>query len=201
MIKNIIFDVGKVLVEWDCDSAFRQLGFDEKTLNAVAEATVRSDDWAEYDRSLYSTKEELARFLKKAPEYEKEIRLFWDNIGLPVYQYDYARPWIRDLKSKGYRIYILSNYSQWTYENTQEALSFLEDVDGRVFSFEVHQIKPEPKIYRSLLDKYQLDPKECVFIDDRAENTEAAEAFGIHTICFTSKEAAEEELRTYGVEQ
>ena len=54
------------------------------------------------------------------------------------------------MKNKGYRVYILSNYSHYTYENTKEALSFLEDVDGALFSFEVHQIKPEAEIYRSL---------------------------------------------------
>lgn len=60
MIKNIILDVGKVLVEWDCDSAFRKLGFDDKTLNEVADATVRSADWNEYDRSLLDEEEQLA---------------------------------------------------------------------------------------------------------------------------------------------
>lgn len=72
-------------------------------------------------------------------------------------------------------MYILSNYGKWTYEHTAEALSFLSDVDGQVFSFEVHQIKPEPEIYRTLLDKFNLVADECVFLDDRRENIEAAE--------------------------
>ena len=90
-------------------------------------------------------------------------------------------------------------YGKWTYEHTAEALSFLSDVDGQVFSFEVHQIKPEPEIYRTLLDKFNLVADECVFLDDRRENIEAAETQGIHTVLFTTYQDALEKLKTYGV--
>lgn len=199
MIKNIIFDVGKVLVEWDCDSAFRKLGFDEKTLEAVAEATVRSADWNEFDRSILSAEEQLAFFIRKAPEYEQEIRLFWNNIEKAIYQYDYSKKWIGALKEKGYHVYILSNYAGHTYEKTTKALSFLEDVDGAVFSFQVHQIKPEPEIYRSLLDKFHLEPTECVFLDDRQENLDAAKKQGINGILFCTYGEAVQQLEEYGV--
>lgn len=199
MIKNIILDVGKVLVEWEPETAFRKLGFDEETSRIVAEATVLSPDWNELDRSALSDEEFLAKFIGKAPEYEKEIRRMWDNIGLPIYQYEYSRPWIQRMKQNGYRVYILSNYPRWTYENTTEALSFLKDVDGAVFSFQVQQIKPEPEIYRSLLEKYGLKPEECVFLDDRQENIDAAAAQGIAGIRFTTYEAAIGALEKYGV--
>lgn len=163
MIHNIIFDVGKVLVEWDCDRAFEQLGITGEVKEAVAEATVRSDDWNEYDRSLYTPEEQLAFFIKKAPAYEKELRLFWENIGLPIRRYSYTIPWIRELKAAGYQVYILSNYAAWTYENTKEDLCFLKEVDGAVFSYEVHQIKPEKEIYQALLEKYHLVPEESLF--------------------------------------
>lgn len=194
MIKNIILDVGKVLVEWDTHMAFKKLGFDERTEKAVADATVNIPDWNEFDRSVLNEEDQLAHFISKAPEYEKEIRLYWENIGLPIYQYDYTADWIAELKKQGYRIYILSNYSRWTYQNTQEALSFLKDVDGQVFSFEVHQIKPEPEIYQSLLNKYKLCPEESVFFDDRLENIKEAEKQGIHTIQFIGYEAAKAAL-------
>lgn len=199
MIKNIILDVGKVLVEWEPEAAFRELGFDEETSRAVAEATVLSPDWNELDRSALSNEELLAKFIGNAPEYEREIRAMWDNIGLPIYQYDYSRSWIRKMKENGYHVYILSNYSSWTYEHTTEALSFLEDVDGAVFSFQVQQIKPEPEIYRSLFKKYSLKPEECVFLDDRQENIAAAAAQGMAGICFTTYEAAVCALKEYGV--
>lgn len=199
MIKNIILDVGKVLVEWDTEYAFREMGLDGEAGRAVAAATVASPDWNELERSLLTDEEILVKFIAHAPEYEKEIRMVWDNIALPIWQYDYARPWIRAMKRNGYRVYILSNYSRYTYEHTREALSFLEDVDGALFSFQVKQIKPEPEIYRSLLAKYSLNPQECIFLDDRRENVEAAEAQGIAGIQFTGYEEALLELKRCGV--
>lgn len=199
MIKNIIFDVGKVFVEWEPLEAMKKLGMDEATAQAVAAATTDSMDWNEGDRGVASDDEMLAKFISNAPEYEREIRLFWENVGLAIYQYDYVRDWIRGLKQQGYGVYILSNYGSWTYSHTTEQLSFLEDVDGAVFSFQVKQIKPEPAIYRSLLTKYNLDPQECVFIDDRAENIEAAKAQKIEGIVFKGYEEAVEALKEYGI--
>lgn len=200
MIKNIILDMGKVLVEWDCDSAFRKLGFDDKTLNEVADATVRSADWNEYDRSLLDEEEQLAFFIHKAPEYEKEIRLFWDNMGLPIFQFPYARGWIAAMKQAGYRVYILSNYAKHTYDCTREALSFLSDVDGAVFSFQKHRIKPEPELYEALTEQYGLNPAECLFLDDKPENIETAKRLGWNGIVFTTYEEALQQLKEYGVE-
>lgn len=200
MIKNIIFDVGKVLVEWEPEQAMARLGMDAATVDAVADATVRTKDWDEADRGALTPEELLLHFIEKAPEYEKEIRNFWEHIGMAIYQYDYVKEWMRALKEQGYHLYILSNYGAWTYEHTKEALSFVKDVDGALFSFQVKQIKPEPEIYRTLLARYDLKAEECVFLDDRAENIEGAKACGIHGIRFTSFEQAKQSLREYGVE-
>lgn len=199
MIKNIIFDVGKVLVDWQPEEAMHRLGMDDKTVAAVAEATVCTDAWNEADRSAAPDEELLQRLIDNAPEYEKEIRLFWENVDMAISQYDYSRAWVQSLKKKGYHVYILSNYSRWTYNHTQEALSFLADVDGALFSFDVQQIKPEPAIYQSLLARFDLAGEECVFLDDRRENIEAAEREGINGIIFTGYEDALKKLQEYGV--
>lgn len=199
MIKNIIFDVGKVLVEWAPEEAMRKLGMDDAAVQAVADATVRSKAWDACDRSAKSSEEILADLVAGAPEYEKEICLFWENVGMAIWQYDYVKEWMRALKEKGYRLYILSNYGEWAYDHTREALSFLTDVDGALFSFQVKQIKPEPGIYQSLLKKYDLIPEECVFMDDHAENIEAAHEQGFEGFVFTTYEDAVEKLKGYGV--
>lgn len=198
-IKNIILDVGKVLVEWDCDSVFRRLGFDETAIRAVAEATVLSADWNEYDRGTLEDGEQLEFFIRKAPEYERQIRLFWENIGLAVTVYPYTLEWIRAMKAAGYGVYILSNYAKHTYECSREALSFEEEADGAVFSFQEKVTKPQPEIYRILLERYGLEPDSCVFLDDREDNVRMAENLGIHGICFTAYEAAVRRLKEFGV--
>lgn len=200
MIKNVIFDVGKVLVEWDPVGAMQELGLDEKTARAVAAATTDTSDWNEHDRGALSDEEILSKLISNAPAYEKEIRLFWQNVGKAISQYAYAKDWICSLKKKGYAVYILSNYARWTYANTTEALSFVNDVDGAVFSYEVKQIKPEPEIYQTLLAKYSLKAEECVFLDDKQENIDAAKAQGMAGIVFTGYENAVQALREYGVE-
>lgn len=200
MIKNIILDVGKVLVAWEPETALQKLGFDAKTIGIVAKATTESEEWNEMDRGAKSDEELLAGFVAKIPEYEREIRMFWEHVGDAIWQLDYARPWIREMKGHGYQVYILSNYGHWTYENTQEALSFLQDVDGALFSYEVKQIKPEPEIYQSLLQRYDLKAEECVFLDDRQENIDGAKMQGIEGICFTGYGDAKEKLRAFGID-
>ncbi|WP_270854578.1 HAD family hydrolase, partial [Roseburia hominis] len=183
MIKNVIFDVGQVLVAWEPVEAMRALGMDEETVRAVADATVHTSDWDEADRGALSDEELLTGFIRKAPAYEAQIRNFWEHVDRAIYPFPYVGEWMRTLKDKGYHLYILSNYGAWTYAKTKDqSLGFLKDVDGALFSFEVKQIKPEPEIYHSLLERFHLCAEECVFLDDRQNNVDGAIACGISAI-------------------
>lgn len=115
-------------------------------------------------------------------------------------RYDYAISWIKELKQKGYQVLVLSNFASKAFDDCQEVLDFLPFVDGGILSYRERVIKPEPEIYQLLIDRYQLVPEECVFLDDTLKNLTAAEAFGIHTIHFKNRELAVEELRKLGVE-
>ena len=91
---------------------------------------------------------------------------------------------------------MLSNYGKTSFEAARDngRLSFLPVVDGGGISYEVQIVKPEPAIYRKLLEKYNLSAEECVFLDDKAENIEAAKALGFHGIVVESYEQASEAL-------
>lgn len=199
MIRNIVFDVGNVLVEYSWERMLQSLHITGEAYDAVAKATALSPMWNELDRSLLSDEEILEGFIKNAPEYEKEIRLVWDNISESVHCYDYSVEWVQKFKKKGYQTYILSNYSKRGYELTRQELPFVEDMDGVLFSYEVKLVKPEPEIYQTLLKKFQLKPEECVFMDDNEKNVIAAREAGIHAIHFKNKEQAEAELEALGV--
>ena len=109
-----------------------------------------------------SDEELLTGFIRKAPAYEAQIRNFWEHVNRAIYPFPYVGEWMRTLKDKGYRLYILSNYGAWTYAKTKDqSLGFLKDVDGALFSFEVKQIKPEPEIYHSLLERFHLRAEEA----------------------------------------
>ncbi len=199
MIKNVVFDVGKVLVDFNWQGFFESLNFTPEVYEKVADATVRSKLWNEFDRSKMSDEEILQKFLEGAPDCEAEVMRFWNNIGNCISCYDYTASWIQSLQEKGYGVYLLSNYPRRLYSQSIEELSFVEDVDGAVFSFEVQATKPEPEIFEALFQKYHLNATECVFLDDNRGNIIAANHLGMATIHFHTKSQAEEELRSLGV--
>ena len=194
MIKNVIFDVGKVLVEYDPDSYMEWLGFDLKTRQAVNQAMFQNPLWEESDRGKLSTEELLEKFIFNDKEYKEEITKAYQTVGNTIELFPYSVAWIKELKQRGYRVYILSNYAEVTYEQTKEKMEFLPYVDGAVFSFQCKWIKPEREIYEELCRKYSIEPRESVFLDDRLDNIEQARNLGFFGIQFESYEQAVKEL-------
>ena len=106
-----------------------------------------------------------------------------------------AAIWMLDrIKESGRRILYLSNYSHKIMRECADALYFLPEMDGGLFSCDFHMVKPDPDFFRLLIEKYQLDPSRCVFIDDIETNLEGARAVGMHTILFENPAQAEAEL-------
>ena len=199
MIENIIFDVGNVLMGYDWEEYLRSYDFPEEKYQKIADAVFRNPIWEEQDRGQHEESWYVDKFVESAPEYEADIREVVRRDPECMHLYDYAETWVRYLKDKGYHVYILSNYATDTLERTEDKLTFLKYVDGAVFSCQVKQIKPESEIYKTLLGRYHLDPEKSVFLDDRAENCEAARKQGIHAIQFKSFKQAAAELEKLGV--
>lgn len=200
MIRNIIFDVGNVLVEYSWERMLKTLHMEGEVYDMVAKATVLSSLWNELDRSRLSDEEILNGFIQNAPEYEREIRLVWEHVEESVHCYPDSVSWVQKFRKNGYQTYILSNYGKYTMERTRKELPFVDDMDGALFSYQVKLIKPEPEIYQALFDKFQLKPEECVFMDDNEKNIIAARKAGMHGILFENKEQAEVELKKVGVD-
>lgn len=193
-IKNIVFDVGKVLVYFEPDWIMNKLGFTEETKAVLRKAMFEDPLWNEVDRGVLSTEELVAAFAKNAPEYEKEIRDTYLRVGDSIELLPHAVEWTASLKEKGYHLYIISNYGEYTLEQTKEKMDFLKYMDGAIFSYQYQIIKPDARIYEQLLKNYDLKAQECVFIDDKAENVEAAKTLGYQGIVFTTYEAVTKEL-------
>lgn len=160
----------------------------------ITEAIFGNGRWDEMDRGIKSEKEILRSFIDAEPELESEIRFTFDNCLDSLHRLDYATDWIKEVKNKGRKVLYLSNYSRLLVEGKPEVLDFLTEMDGGVFSYQVGTIKPEPRIYQILIDKYLLKPENCVFIDDRKENIEAAEELGFQTILFDCYDQGRDEL-------
>lgn len=196
MIKNVIFDIGGVLVGLDWKGYIRKFGFSPEKESAITKALIGGPVWKELDRGVLTMEELLERFMALSPEeYRDDVREVFLKSGAFILKRAYAKQWILTLKEYGYRTYYLSNYSAWMIGESKKALDFLPLLDGGVFSCEVKQIKPDEDIYQSLLARYpDIVPEESVFLDDTLENIETARRLGFHTIHFRSQEQAETEL-------
>lgn len=194
MIKNIIFDVGKVLMAYEPDEYMEKLGFTPREREAVNQAMFQHPFWNESDRGALSSEELLEGFISHNPDYEKQIRQAYETVGKTITLMPHTLEWVKALKDRGYRLYILSNYAEHTFEQTSDEMKFLPYMDGAVFSFQCKLIKPEQEIYRYLCEKYELVPEESIFLDDRQENVEAARAYGMQAIQVHSYEQASSQL-------
>ena len=201
MIRNIIFDVGKVLVSYEPDAYMQQLGISSEDQAKINKAMFQNKLWDESDQGLGTPDELLEKFIAGAPELAETITKIHNTVGNTVELLPYAMDWILDLKARGYHVYILSNYGENMMNQTRDKLKFLPLMDGEVFSYTIKQMKPDPEIYEYLCDEYGLEPEESVFLDDRPENIKGAENCGIHGIVFRSYEQAKNELDAFLQEQ
>lgn len=183
MIKSVVFDIGKVLKGWHPQlDAY----FDAETARAVENAIWGSGYWDEMDHGVIDEDVLLDMMIAYAPNCEKQIRYIYNHLELISERYDYAIPWVKELKAAGYQVYFLSNYSRHLRKTVPETIDFIPYMDGGVFSSDVKLMKPDPAIYQLLCKNYSLDPSECLFIDDRQENVDGAIACGMHSIRFES---------------
>ena len=186
MINTIIFDIGNVLLDFDYMKHFRRL-FDEETAQTIANVSIRNlDVWLEMDRGVLSYDEAVNLVIKGAPHLEKEIRLAIKALYENVESYPYAVDWVKSLKEKGYRVYILSNFGEKPFASSKARMPFLQYVDGQLISYEIKEVKPSAAIYQALCDKFAISPQEAVFIDDSTINVAGAKVFGLHTVLFTT---------------
>ena len=198
-IDTLIFDLGKVLVRYDFRKLLADLKYDEETAQAVAEAMFLSPQWTEGDRGVKTEEEILQSFIDNNPAYEQEIRQAFEEMGRTISLYSYTKDWIKYLKKRGYKLYILSNFSKPLYDRCQKELEFLELMDGGYMSWQIHCLKPEPEIFQKLLSDFQIDPSKAVFLDDMIDNVAEARAQGLNAIHFTGRKQASKQLLEFGV--
>ncbi len=194
MIKNVIFDIGKVLVSFDWDKLAKEIGFSDDDLE-IMRVKVIGDRWNEFDRGVMSEKETIKYIQEVLPGLEDKFAELWYRIDEAISVYSYTDDWIRELKDRGLNVFLLSNFPKDLFiKEEKEKFNFAKMADGKVISAFVKLIKPDPEIYRYLLKEYDLKAEECVFIDDRQQNVETAIELGFHGIQFTAYGEAREKL-------
>lgn len=200
MIKNVIFDIGKVLTNVDFMRSIRQYTNTEEEAERVHVAISKDDTWSHFDKGIKSKEEIIERLVANDPEVGEYTRAFVLGMKDLFFAYDFTEAWIQSVKEDGKGVYILSNWPEHVYEKFKEEMWFLDKVDGYILSYRDKVIKPDAEIYNLLLNRFDLKAEECVFIDDRKENTVGAEKVGIKGILFETKEQVEADLKALGVE-
>ena len=198
-IKNIIFDLGGVLVDWNPDKVFIKVFEGDKQKMKYFYAEVCTHDWNENQDAGYpmakATEERVALF----PEFEKEIRMYYDRWDEMLG--DQIQGTVDILKkltnSPEYKVVALTNWSHETFPKAIKKFEFLQWFEGILVSGVEKTRKPFPEIYELTLNRFDLIAEESLFIDDNLRNVEAARALGIHSIQFHSPEQLAQELKDY----
>ena len=199
-IKNVVFDIGGVLADFRIKVFLADKGFDDTMIKRILKASVMSPYWGKFERDEISEEEALKGFARADPEIGQELRAAYSNVAGLLTSRDYAIPLVQGLKKTGRRVYYLSNYSRKAYNECAESLAFMPYMDGGLVSFRAGLTKPDPCMYRMFLEQFALKAGECAFIDDSAENVDAAKELGFAGIVFTSLEKLLSDLSDCGVE-
>ena len=182
MIKNIIFDIGNVILQFDIKEVIPNFTKKESEKQFIINNIINSPEWLQY--SLIDTgcisREQAIEIVEDRTNHinDELIEKFWYRYNDYSFINDNVIDIIKELKEKDYKIYLLSNINSHTYNHIKDNKLF-NLVDGYVFSYIEHQVKPYVGIYNTLLERYKLIPRECLFIDDNIKNIKTANELGI----------------------
>ena len=178
---DIILDMGNVLLEWNKDKILRGVVKTEKDYMILDKAIFQSGLWERLDLGTLTREELVLKVISMIGSiYQEKVQEVVWNWPSYIEIYTEVFPLLVRLKEKGHRIFVLSNTSPVFYELLEEQLSPLNEIlDGFVLSCDIKAIKPDPKMFEEILHKYQLDPVNCIFLDDVKDNTKMAESLGI----------------------
>ncbi len=200
MIKNIIFDFGGVLVDWNPRYYFKEYFNDDDKMEFFLK-NIATDEWnAEQDRGR-SLADGTEILVEKHPDWEKEIRAYYDNWTTMLHQeIGQNVAVLRKLQHSTYQLYGLTNWSAETFPFALKNYDFFKIFNGKiVVSGTEKLIKPDEKIWQVLLHRYQISAQESIFIDDNINNIKIAKQLGFICIHLQENTDLEEELKHLGI--
>ena len=182
MIKNIIFDIGNVILNFNINEVLRKFTNNINEQNFILENIINSPEWlgnALIDTG-YISRENAIEIVKDRTNHTNDelINNFWCNYNNFAQVDERVLQLIQKLKDNTYKIYLLSNINPYTFEFVNKSGLF-NLVDGYVLSYQEHKVKPYKAIYNVLLERYNLIPNECIFIDDNKKNIDTGNLMGI----------------------
>jgi 2-haloacid dehalogenase len=199
-INTLVFDLGGVLIDWNPDYLYNKIIPDENERKWFL-STICTPDWNEEQDAGRSLNEATNLLVKKFPDHEKSIRAYYDRwkemLGGPIHE---TVEIFRELKTQGrVKLYALTNWSAETFPVALELYEFLHWFDGRLVSGEEKVRKPFPAIYNLLIQRFNIDPHQAIYVDDNIRNVLPARELGFVGIHFRTPALFKEELKRLGV--
>ncbi len=200
MIKNIVFDFGGVLVQYDFKAFFaKQLGSEEQA-EWFMHHLLTAEHNSLLDKADKPFEEYIAIWKRQWPDYATVLDAF-DKRYTDIFTNEMPGvvALMKQLKDKGYRLLGLSNWSAKVNDVIRKFPNPFALLDGSLISYEVHLLKPDVAIYKALCERFNLMPEECLFIDDKPENVVGAQRAGMHAVVFTTIDQLRFDLQKEGI--
>ena len=182
---NVVFDLGGVVLTWDPASIIASVFSDAREQALVRDLVFGHPDWVGLDRGELTPDEVIERAAVRTGIPAATLRVLFDAFPKALVPVGPVLELVSQVRAGGNRVLVLSNLHRASFERARDSLGIFQRFDGSVVSCEVGAAKPEPAIYRRLIDEFHLDPSATVFIDDHLVNLDAAAQFGIATVLFT----------------
>ena len=196
-VRNVVFDVGGVLLSWDPPTVIAQLHPDPAQQATIRRQMFEHADWHEFDRGTISEKDAAQHFANLTGLSVDETRRLIHATREALRPIAGTVAIVEDLAAAGVRLYLLSNMPVTTFEYLVPRHPFFAHFEQLVISGAILMIKPEPAIYKHLVERTGIAPAESVFVDDLLKNVIAARECGLHAIQFRDPQSCRAELRGY----
>lgn len=189
MIKNVVFDIGNVLVEYFPSKEVEKFKTNENKIWDAKKLYATDINYRKYLNGLISVDEMLQDCNNKYKGFsvEFDLLLIKNKQKYMMHEMKENTRLLENINNK-YMTYLLSNIAKESFEYIYENFRFAKIVKGGIYSYVENISKPEPKIYQILIERYNLHPEETIFIDDKIKNIEEAEKLGIKGILYNKEE-------------
>jgi len=182
MIKNIIFDLGNVLLEFQPEKYLKDKGLDDDNIEFIKKEIFLSEEWIHLDKGTLTREEANAIITKRNPDKSELLSVHMNDFCNMFKPIECNVEALRKLKEKKYNIFYLSNFHEEAFLTVYNQYEFFKCFDGGVVSAHVKMLKPEHNIYQELIKETNIIPEESLFIDDTEVNTDAAKELGFDVI-------------------
>jgi len=196
MIRNIIFDIGGVLLDYNPKTYLDKLDIKESRRNKLNDVIFHDQRWKDCLNGFISNSELIEQLVRENLEYKNEIELILskDSLKYMLPPKQEVIEYYKSLKRKGYKIFLCSNITKDTYNYVKDNFEIIQIADGGVFSCFENISKPNPEIYYRLIEKYNLEIEKSILIDDTKRNVMSANDIGLSGILFNNIEDIKEFL-------